>query len=152
MEEKEKINEASNQIKENVSSGNDHRENTGNSNTEKVENNSSREEDTTRKNTYHSYKKRDGFGNRGSGERKGKFFNYRVKKCIFCEKKEEELKVFLNYKNYEQLKKYTSERGRILSGRITGNCNIHQRILQKEIKKARCMALLPYSKIIKLSK
>jgi small subunit ribosomal protein S18 len=45
----------------------------------------------------------------------------------------------------EKLRKYISERGKIVPRRVTGNCAKHQRLLTEAIKRARYMALLPYS-------
>ena len=64
----------------------------------------------------------------------------RKKVCVFCGKDHEEI----NYKDVNKLKKYISERGKILPRRITGNCAKHQRALTVEIKKARHVALMPY--------
>lgn len=64
----------------------------------------------------------------------------RKKVCHFCEEKVR----FIDYKDANKLKKYTSERGKILPRRITGTCTMHQRHLTTAIKRARQMALLPY--------
>lgn len=64
----------------------------------------------------------------------------RKKVCHFCENK---VKV-IDYKDANMLRKYTSERGKILPRRITGTCTMHQRHLTTAIKRARQMALLPY--------
>ncbi len=61
--------------------------------------------------------------------------------CYFCGNKESEL----DYKKYELLKRFITDRGKILPSRITGTCAAHQRKLAKEIKRARNMALLPYT-------
>ena len=50
----------------------------------------------------------------------------------------------INYKDVAKLKKYVSERGKILPRRITGNCAKHQRALTVAIKRARHIALMPY--------
>ena len=50
----------------------------------------------------------------------------------------------IDYKDVNLLKKYISERGKILPRRITGNCAKHQRVLTTAIKRARHLALLPY--------
>ncbi len=50
----------------------------------------------------------------------------------------------LNFKNTDLLKKFITERGKILPSRISGNSSKVQRILAAEIKKARIMALLPF--------
>ena len=50
----------------------------------------------------------------------------------------------IDYKDVAKLRKYVSERGKILPRRITGNCAKHQRALTVEIKKARHIAIMPY--------
>ncbi len=62
-------------------------------------------------------------------------------KCPLCESGVEDI----NYKEIYQLKKYTSVRGKIISTEKSGVCTKHQRKITKAIKKARYMALLPYS-------
>lgn len=49
-----------------------------------------------------------------------------------------------DYKDTETLRKYVSERGKILGSMVTGICQKHQRLLTKNIKHARYMALLPF--------
>ena len=61
--------------------------------------------------------------------------------CSFCADKVEDI----DYKDINKLKKYITERGKILPRRITGNCARHQRQLTRAIKRARQVALLPYS-------
>jgi len=51
----------------------------------------------------------------------------------------------VDYKDVEQLKKFLTERGKILPHRVTGNCAKHQRQLARAIKRARFMALLPFT-------
>ena len=63
----------------------------------------------------------------------------RRKVCIFCGKDN-----VIDYKNTAQLKKFVSERGKILPRRITGNCAKHQRALTVAIKRARHLAMMPY--------
>ena len=65
----------------------------------------------------------------------------RRKVCQFCADKTETI----DYKDVEQLKKYVTERGKILPKRITGTCAVHQREVTKAIKRARIVALLPYT-------
>lgn len=64
----------------------------------------------------------------------------RKKVCVFCGKENSEI----DYKDVAKLKKYVSERGKILPRRITGNCAKHQRALTVAIKRARHVALMPY--------
>jgi small subunit ribosomal protein S18 len=64
----------------------------------------------------------------------------RRKSCYFCKEKIEEV----DYKNYNQLRRYVSEKGKIRSRRITGACRRHQEQIATAVKRAREMALLPY--------
>jgi len=64
----------------------------------------------------------------------------RNKVCIYCADKN----AVIDYKDVNKLKRYISERGKILPRRITGNCAKHQRKLTTAIKRARHLALLPY--------
>ncbi|MGP1586809.1 MAG: 30S ribosomal protein S18 [Treponemataceae bacterium] len=69
---------------------------------------------------------------------RGKTF-FRKKVCRFCANKSK-----IDYKDPESLKRYTTERGKILPRRITGTCAKHQRELALEIKRARAICLLPF--------
>jgi small subunit ribosomal protein S18 len=62
------------------------------------------------------------------------------KSCYFCREKIEEV----DYKNYGQLRRFASEKGKIRSRRITGACRRHQDQIAVAVKRAREMALLPY--------
>ena len=64
----------------------------------------------------------------------------RKKDCVFCGKDN-----VIDYKDTNKLKRYVSERGKILPRRITGNCAKHQRALTVAIKRARHVALMPYT-------
>ena len=64
----------------------------------------------------------------------------RKKVCSFCVDKVEHI----DFKDTAKLKRYTSERGKILPRRTTGTCAEHQRQLTVAIKRARQIALLPY--------
>ena len=65
---------------------------------------------------------------------------FKRKSCLFCKDKTRDV----DYKNVEQLRRYTSERGKIRSRRMSGACRRHQRQIAVAIKRAREMALLPY--------
>ena len=65
----------------------------------------------------------------------------RKKVCVFCGDKNGTI----DYKDVNKLKRYVSERGKILPRRITGNCAKHQRALTVAIKRARHIALMPYT-------
>ena len=66
----------------------------------------------------------------------------RKKVCGFCVDKVEHI----DYKDIARLRRYMSERGKILPRRVTGTCAKHQRALNAEIKKARVLAYLPFEK------
>ena len=65
----------------------------------------------------------------------------RKKYCYFCANKD----VKIDYKNPDLLKRFITDRGKIIPSRITGTCAYHQRQLSRAIKKARIMALLPFT-------
>ena len=64
----------------------------------------------------------------------------RKKVCIFCVEKKD----LIDYKDADKLRRFVSERGKILPKRITGTCSYHQRKLTDAIKRARNIALLPF--------
>ena len=64
----------------------------------------------------------------------------RKKVCVFCEEKVEKI----DYQDVARLRKFTSERAKILPRRVTGTCAKHQRELTEAIKRARHVALLPF--------
>lgn len=66
----------------------------------------------------------------------------RQKKCTFCKYEVE----YIDYKDVELLRKFLSERNKIRARRGTGNCSQHQRKLAVAVKRARELALLPYSR------
>lgn len=66
---------------------------------------------------------------------------FKKKVCKFCQGGQA-----ADYKNPEMLRRYITERGKILPARITGTCAKHQRALTAEIKKARILAYLPFEK------
>lgn len=73
-----------------------------------------------------------------ANKRRGK---RRPKVCFYCVDKINDV----DYKDVDRLRKYISERGKIVPRRVTGNCANHQRQLTVALKRARYMALLPYS-------
>lgn len=62
------------------------------------------------------------------------------KVCVFCVEKIDEI----DYKDVAKLKRFVTEKGKIIPRRVSGTCAKHQRILATAIKRARQMALLPY--------
>ena len=76
---------------------------------------------------------------RGYGRRR--FLFRRRKYCKFCEHKTR----WIDHKDIKTLQNYTPERSKILPRRISGNCAKHQRLLMQAIKRARMIALLPFT-------
>ena len=74
-------------------------------------------------------------------ERPFKAKRAKKKVCVFCVDKVEHI----DYKDVAKLRRFVSERGKILPRRVTGNCAKHQRQLTTAIKRARHIALLPYT-------
>lgn len=68
------------------------------------------------------------------------FRRKRKKVCQLCAGKE------LDYKDAEALSRYINEKGKILPRRVTGTCARHQRVVANQIKRARMMAILPFTK------
>ena len=79
---------------------------------------------------------RDNRDSRPRGGRKG-----RKKVCAFCVDKIQDI----DYKDTLRLRRYLSDRGKIVPRRVTGTCARHQRQLTTAIKRARHLALLPYT-------
>ena len=77
---------------------------------------------------------------RSNGKDKA-FRRPRKKVCPFCADKTQEI----DYKDAEKLKRFVSEKGKILPRRVTGACALHQRKITEAIKRARTIALLPYT-------
>ncbi|MFH1692297.1 MAG: 30S ribosomal protein S18 [Candidatus Omnitrophota bacterium] len=89
---------------------------------------------------------RGGFGGRTQKrkEKKDDVLSGRLKKktCRFCEEKVQSL----DYKDLKRYERLVSDRGKMLSRRITGVCAKHQRMVVDVVKKARFLALLPFLK------
>ena len=83
-------------------------------------------------------KSRDSRPSRGG--RRGMTY-HRRKVCRFCA----DSKIVIDYKDVKMLRYFTTERGKIVPRRISGNCAKHQRMLTVAIKRARNIALLPYT-------
>ena len=81
---------------------------------------------------------RPGSGNAERGPGGGRFFQ--KKTCRFCSDRSE----FLDFKDSERIKRFLTEKGKIMPRRITGNCAKHQRILSRAIKRARHAALVAF--------
>lgn len=81
-----------------------------------------------------------GRGGRG-GNRGRRSYYSRPRTCTFCSDKEQKI----DYKNYDLLRRYVHEDGKIRPRRQSGNCAKHQRKIAISIKRARHLALLPFS-------
>lgn len=79
--------------------------------------------------------------NKGDSPRRRTNVRRRKKVCVFCGENAQQI----DYKDAATLKKYVSERGKILPRRITGTCAKHQRAITLAVKRARHIALMPYS-------
>ena len=84
------------------------------------------------------------FNNRNNNDEDGMTRQRKIKKkvCMFCADKA----LVIDYKDADKLKKFVSEKGKILPRRVTGACSKHQRHIAGEVKKARFMALIPFVK------
>ena len=71
----------------------------------------------------------------------GKMRRSKKKVCAFCSEKAESI----DYKDVAKLRKYVTERGKILPRRISGTCAKHQRQLTEAVKRSRNIALLPFT-------
>ena len=68
------------------------------------------------------------------------FYRKKKKVCMMCTGRT------VDYKDPESLRKYVNERGKIVPRRVTGTCARHQRVIAREIKRARAIALLSYTR------
>ena len=68
------------------------------------------------------------------------FRRKRKKVCQLCAGHE------FDYKDQEALHRYINEKGKILPRRVTGTCAKHQRVVAQQVKRARMMAILPFTK------
>lgn len=68
------------------------------------------------------------------------FYRKKKKVCLMCTGRT------VDYKDVDTLRKYINEKGKIVPRRVTGNCARHQRFIAGQIKRARAIALLPYTK------
>ena len=64
------------------------------------------------------------------------------KRCRLCVAKI----TMVDYKDVSMLRNFTSERGKIITRRASGNCARHQKLVTRAVKRARTIALLPFSK------
>lgn len=78
---------------------------------------------------------------KGANGKDKPFRRPRKKVCTFCVEKIDEI----DYKDAEKLKRFVSDKGKILPRRVTGTCAKHQRKVTEAIKRARTIALLPFT-------
>ena len=76
----------------------------------------------------------------GSSEGGMRMPRFKKKICIFCHDKN----MAIDYKRPDILERFITDRGKILPRRVTGTCAKHQRIVAREIKRGRAIALLPF--------
>ena len=79
--------------------------------------------------------------NNGDEDFNPRFRKARKKVCVMCSNKD----FVLDYKNPEQLRKFINDKGKILPRRTTGACAKHQRDITQAVKRARHIAVLPYT-------
>jgi small subunit ribosomal protein S18 len=84
-----------------------------------------------------------GTARRGGGERSGPAGRYRrsPRVCMFCTDRAKHI----DYKDANMLHRFMTERGKIMPRRQTGTCSKHQRALARAVKRARHLALLPFT-------
>ncbi len=85
---------------------------------------------------------RDRDRDRDSNKKGSGNFRRRVRKCFFCTNDIN----YIDYKDMRTLRKFLSDKGKILPRRITGTCAKHQRMLAEAVKRSREAALVPYNK------
>ncbi|MCZ6679680.1 MAG: 30S ribosomal protein S18 [Candidatus Poribacteria bacterium] len=84
---------------------------------------------------------RRGDGRRSEGRGREGFRRGRRKRCRFCMEKIKSV----DYKSLEMIRSFTTDRGKILPRRVSGNCAKHQRMVTGAVKRARNIALLPFT-------
>ncbi len=78
---------------------------------------------------------------RGRGQKKKKTYYQKRKMCRFCVDKN----LQISYKDFNSLRYFITERGKIIPRRISGTCAKHQRKLSSAIKRARVISIMPFS-------
>ena len=86
-------------------------------------------------------KKRNNRNNNYDDDFNPKFRKQRKKVCALCNDKN----FVLDYKNIDIMKKFVNDKGKILPRRTTGSCSKHQRDITVAVKRARAIAILPYT-------
>jgi len=87
-------------------------------------------------------REREGKGKgKGKGKAKGKGKSLKKKYCKLCLEKV----LFVDYKDEKRLGRFVTDRGKIVPRRVSGTCSMHQKQLTTAIKRARVLALLPFT-------
>ncbi len=94
-------------------------------------------------NTRDNKPKKTYSNNSNNSQQNRRFKPFKKKYCKFCS----EGVVWIDYKKVDQLEQYTTDRGKIIPGKITGACAKHQRQISTAIKVLRNLALLPYTTV-----
>lgn len=97
--------------------------------------------DDSRFNDRYDRSDRGDRGDRGEGDERGRGAFRRRRACRFCTEKD----ATIDYRDAGNMKFFVSERGKIVPRRISGNCAKHQRAVAEAVKRARAIALLPYT-------
>src|SRR5262245_17243049 len=85
--------------------------------------------------------RRPGRGGAGATEERGMRRQSRRKMCRFCA----DPKIVIDYKEVPMLTPYVTDRGKLVPRRISGNCAKHQRAITQAVKRARNIALMPFT-------
>lgn len=83
------------------------------------------------------------FGGRGPGGPGGERRPFKKKVCRYCSNK----KLWIDYKDAKALRPFITERGKIMPRRISGACAKHQRSISIALKRARALAIIPFTAI-----
>jgi small subunit ribosomal protein S18 len=97
--------------------------------------------DTQQQGQQHSQNQGQQRGRGDSRPYRGRRPFFKKKVCKFCTQN-----LVADYKNPDGLRRFITDRGKILPRRITGTCAKHQRVLSREVKRARVLAYLPFVK------
>ncbi len=79
--------------------------------------------------------------NKNDDSKAFKFNKNKKRVCVICKDKNN----VVDYKDSESLRRFINEQGKILPRRVTGTCSKHQRFITEQVKRARQIAILPYS-------
>ena len=98
-------------------------------------------EETTSKNTEKTSERKTETRPNRPNRRYGKRNFYKKKECRFCKQKLNSI----DYKDYPFIKRFITEKGKIVPRRMSGNCAKHQRMVARAVKKARNIGIIPFT-------